>query len=80
MLSTMAARTDGIIALNSNSHVASFVFTRPPNFKDEYDAQRTTEHEIDEVMGLGSILNCNDCSPGEDQHPSALSRWYLGRP
>jgi hypothetical protein len=42
---------DGVITLNSNS---SFQFTRPIN-GGNYDALAVTQHEIDEVMGLGSI-------------------------
>ena len=32
-----------------------YQFTRPPSASN-FDAQRSTEHEIDEVMGLGSRL------------------------
>src|SRR3984893_6871264 len=44
---------DGIVTLNST---APFGFTRPVASND-FDAQRETEHEIDEVMGLGSAAN-----------------------
>ncbi len=44
---------DATITLNSG---ASFQFTRPTT-ANNYDALRTTEHEIDEVMGLGSDIN-----------------------
>jgi hypothetical protein len=51
---------DGIVTLNS---AASFQFTRPPT-SNNYDALRTTEHEIDEVLGLGSYVNrFNDLRP-----------------
>ena len=43
---------DGIVTLNSN---VSFAFTRPPG--GSFDALRTTEHEMDEVLGFGSFLN-----------------------
>jgi hypothetical protein len=43
---------DGIITLNSSSQLQ---FTRP-TIAGNYDAQQSTEHEIDEVMGLGSGL------------------------
>jgi FG-GAP-like repeat len=44
---------DGIVTLNS---AQPFSFSRPLFF-GSFDAQRATEHEIDEVMGLGSYLN-----------------------
>jgi len=44
---------DGIVTLNS---AQLFSFTRPPS-SGSFDAQRATEHEIDEVIGLGSYLN-----------------------
>jgi hypothetical protein len=52
---------DGIVTLSS---AVPFQFTRP-TASVNYDAQRSTEHEIDEVMGLGSRLghNLNDLRP-----------------
>ena len=52
---------DGIVTLNS---AAPFQFTRPTSASN-YDAQPATEHEIDEVMGLGSRLSLglNDLRP-----------------
>ncbi len=44
---------DGIVTLNS---ALLFSFTRPP-ISGSFDAQRSVEHEIDEVIGLGSYLN-----------------------
>ncbi len=44
---------DGIVTLNS---AEPFSFTRPL-INGSFDAQRAVEHEIDEVMGLGSYLN-----------------------
>ena len=44
---------DGIVTLNS---AVPFSFTRPL-ISGSFDAQRAVEHEIDEVMGLGSYLN-----------------------
>jgi hypothetical protein len=46
---------DGIVTLNSAD---PFQFTRPPS-SGNFDAQRSTEHEIDEVMGFGSRLGNN---------------------
>jgi hypothetical protein len=43
---------DGIVTLNSSFPLQ---FTRP-TIASSYDAQGVTEHEIDEVMGLGSRL------------------------
>ena len=52
---------DGIVTLNSSK---PFQFSRPVN-GNSFDAQRITEHEIDEVMGLGSRIgdNTSDLSP-----------------
>jgi len=51
---------DGIITINS---AQSFTYTRPPA-GGTYDAQRSVEHEIDEVLGLGSaITHFNDVRP-----------------
>ena len=52
---------DGIVTLNS---AAPYQFTRPIS-SSNYDAQRATEHEIDEVMGFGSRLGngLNDVRP-----------------
>jgi len=45
---------DGIVTLNSNQ---PFQFNRSGGISaGNYDAQRSIEHEIDEVLGLGSIL------------------------
>jgi hypothetical protein len=44
---------DGIVTLNS---AIPFWFTRPL-ISGSFDAQRSVEHEIDEVIGLGSYLN-----------------------
>ena len=52
---------DGIVTLSS---AMPFQFTRSTS-SGNYDAQRSTEHEIDEVMGLGSRLGhgVNDLLP-----------------
>src|SRR6266487_2074062 len=50
---------DGIVTLNS---ARLFSFTRPL-ISGSFDAQRAVEHEIDEVMGLGSYLNRNGPPP-----------------
>jgi Alpha-galactosidase, CBM13 domain len=50
---------DGIVTLNS---ARLFSFTRPL-FSGSFDAQRAVEHEIDEVIGLGSYLNRNGAPP-----------------
>src|SRR5207302_2063850 len=56
-----------IVTLNS---ARPFQFTRPPSTSNS-DAQRATEHEIDEVIGLGSRLNGN----GSDLRPQDLFSW-----
>src|SRR5581483_51638 len=58
---------DGIVTLNS---AQSFQFTRPVS-SGVYDAQRTAEHEIDEVLGLGSYLNAG----GGNLRPQDLFSW-----
>ncbi len=58
---------DGIVTLNSSSH---YQFTRPPT-GGNYDGQRSFEHEMDEVMGLGSHLNLT----GNDLRPQDLFSW-----
>ncbi|HUK37284.1 MAG TPA: VCBS repeat-containing protein [Vicinamibacterales bacterium] len=54
---------DGIITLNSTQ---PWQFTRPTTGSN-YDAQRTVEHEMDEIMGLGSFIgtgtNANCATP-----------------
>ncbi len=58
---------DGIVTLNSS---IPFQFTRPVNASN-FDAQRVVEHEMDEIMGLGSRLG----RPGNDLHPQDLFSW-----
>jgi hypothetical protein len=58
---------DGIVTLNSSK---PFQFNRPTSGSN-YDAQRSTEHEIDEVMGLGSRLGTS----GHDLRPQDLFSW-----
>jgi FG-GAP-like repeat len=60
---------DGIVTLNSS---APYQFTRPPS-AGNLDAQRSTEHEVDEVIGLGSRLGY----AGNDLHPQDLFSWSL---
>ena len=61
---------DGIITLNSGF---PFAFTRPPE-PWQYDAQRTIEHETDEVLGLGSFLDIMNHDPASPQ-PQDLFSW-----
>jgi hypothetical protein len=58
---------DGIITLNSSMPLQ---FTRPTS-AGSFDAQRATEHEMDEVLGLGSKLGHN----GIDFRPQDLFSW-----
>jgi hypothetical protein len=58
---------DGIVTLNS---AVPLQFTRPPSASN-FDAQRSTEHEIDEVMGLGSRLGHS----GNDLRPQDVFSW-----
>src|SRR5262249_26643799 len=50
---------DGIVTLNS-AH--PFLFSRPVN-AGSFDAQRSTEHEIDEVIGLGTDAMLSNFRP-----------------
>jgi hypothetical protein len=61
---------DGIVTLNS---AKPFQFTRPVNASN-FDAQRSTQHEIDEVIGLGSHLNISGTYSG-DLRPQDLFSW-----
>jgi Fibronectin type III domain len=58
---------DGIVTLNS---AVPFQFSRPTS-STNYDAQRATEHEMDEVLGLGSHLG----TAYTDLHPQDLFSW-----
>ncbi len=58
---------DGIITLNSSTPLQ---FTRPTS-DGSFDAQRATEHEMDELIGLGSKLGHN----GNDFRPQDLFSW-----
>jgi hypothetical protein len=58
---------DGIVTLNS---AVPFQVTRPIN-STHLDAQRFTEHEMDEVLGLGSRLG----HPGNDLRLQDLFSW-----
>jgi hypothetical protein len=60
---------DGIVTLNSG---ISYSFTRPPS-SSNYDAQRQVEHEMDEVLGLGSALNLG----GSNLRPQDLFSWSV---
>jgi hypothetical protein len=58
---------DGIVTLNSS---APYQFTRPTS-GNTLDAQRFTEHEMDEVIGLGSHLGTHD----PNLRPQDLFSW-----
>ncbi len=58
---------DGIVTLNSGS---PYSFVRPPN-SSNFDAQTAVEHEVDEVIGLGSRLNTS----GSNVRPQDLFSW-----
>ena len=50
---------DGIVTLNS---AISYQFTRPTSASN-FDAQRSTEHEMDEIIGFGSHASPSDLRP-----------------
>ncbi len=58
---------DGIITLNS---ATPYQFVRPVS-GGNYDAQRLTEHEMDEVLGLGSRLDTSN----SNNRPQDLFSW-----
>src|SRR5436189_654392 len=58
---------DGIVTLNS---AEPYQFSRPLG-GGNFDAQSGTEHEIDEVIGLGSHIN----TTGNDLRPQDLFSW-----
>jgi hypothetical protein len=58
---------DGIVTLKST---VAWQFTRPIS-AGNFDAQRLTEHEIDEVLGFGSFLTLG----GGDLRPQDLFSW-----
>jgi len=58
---------DGIVTINS---AKPFQFNRPPT-PGNFDALRSTEHEMDEVLGFGSFLNVG----GTDLRPQDLFSW-----
>jgi hypothetical protein len=60
---------DGIVTLNS---ALPFQFSRPTS-ANRFDAQRMTEHEIDEVIGLGSHLG----HTGTGIRPQDLFSWAV---
>jgi hypothetical protein len=55
---------DGVVTLNSDQ---PFWFTRPV-ISGSFDAQRALEHEVDEVIGLGSYLNRTSHGPCASQY------------
>ncbi len=61
---------DGIVTLNSSK---PFDFARPTS-ANYFDAQRSTEHEIDEIIGIGSHLNVSGTYSG-DLRPQDLFNW-----
>src|SRR5436190_5846199 len=58
---------DGIVTLSST---APFQFSRPTS-SGNFDAQRATEHEMDEILGLGSRLGTSD----SNLRPQDLFSW-----
>jgi hypothetical protein len=63
-------KVDGIVSLNTAITTPPHTQTSPnPSY---YDLVSTAEHEIDEVLGLGSALeNCNSASPSGGCQPGA---------
>jgi hypothetical protein len=60
---------DGIVSLNT-------AITFPPQGTTNYSLLSTVEHEIDEVLGLGSALeNCNPSDPNATAACKAAGNW-----
>ena len=62
---------DGIITLNSTEPIQ---FTRPAS-SHNYDARMAIEHEIDEVIGLGTFHDCQYCQNNNALRPQDLFSW-----
>jgi hypothetical protein len=62
---------DGVVTLNSDY---AFQFTRPP-VTGRADAQEFLEHEMDEVIGLGSYLDCTYCQDNSILRAQDLFSW-----
>jgi hypothetical protein len=62
---------DGIVTLNSSK---AFSFTRPVG-GSQFDALQAIQHEMDEVMGFGSILPSTSDSNGPAVRPEDLFRY-----
>lgn len=58
-----------LLTLNSRQ---PFQFSRPLS-SGEYDARRSMEHEMDEILGLGSHLNASP--PSSDLRPQDVFSW-----
>ncbi|HEX4590253.1 MAG TPA: NF038122 family metalloprotease, partial [Gemmataceae bacterium] len=64
---------DGIVTINSGKN---FTFTRPVGNTGKFDVMQSIEHEIDEVMGFGSILpGTTDFSGSPAIRPQDLYRY-----
>jgi MYXO-CTERM domain-containing protein len=64
---------DGAVTLNSG---ANFSLTRPVGNTGKFDIMQTIEHEIDEVLGLGSILpSTTDFRGNKAVRPEDLFRY-----
>ena len=66
----VGAPYDGIVTLNAS---APYSFVRPES-SGSFDAQRELEHEMDEVLGLGSYLD----GTGSNLRPQDLFSWSGG--
>lgn len=62
---------DGIVSLNAAEPIQ---FTRPAS-GSKYDAQMALEHEIDEVLGLGTFHDCSYCQNNSALRPADLYSW-----
>jgi hypothetical protein len=64
---------DGIVTINSGQN---FALTRPVGNVGKYDVMQSIEHEIDEVMGFGSILpSTTDYTGNTAVRPQDLFRY-----
>jgi hypothetical protein len=62
---------DGIVTLNSSNAIK---FTRPAS-SGFYDAQTALQHEMDEILGMGTFHDCQYCQNNGALRPADLFSW-----
>lgn len=62
---------DGIVTVSSST---AFKFTRPAS-ASFYDAQMALQHEINEILGMGTFHDCQYCQNNGALRPADLFSW-----